>query len=61
MFVCTPTMTYSLQRALHAFDRQGAVLSPADQLGEHRVVEVRDLDAAEDRAVDAHAGPARLR
>ncbi len=48
------------ERAQHAPDRVLPVCAAHDQLGDHRVVERRDLRALGDARVDAHSGAARL-
>ena len=46
-----------LQRAPHAHNRLGARLAPHNQLGDHRVVERRNLKAGENARIHAHARP----
>ena len=49
-----------VQRAQHAEPRAVAIAVPDDQLGDQRVVEVRDHRPGDDPGVDADARPGRL-
>ena len=58
--VGTPSTLELGQRAVEAPQRGRAVGPVGDDLGEHRVVGRRDLDARADAGVDAHARAGRL-
>src|ERR687888_2280679 len=49
-----------VERAQHPSPRMFAFDAVDDQLGDHRVVEVRDLGTRADARVDADAGPTRF-
>jgi hypothetical protein len=59
MLEATPRITNCIERFAHAGDGLVAVLAMHDQLGDHRVVEHRNLAALVDAGIDAHTAACR--